>query len=676
MNPRKNPYIDKEATMLAQQVVIDLDNQRYSRNLNIGGDQRMGTTRDLNDSSSYLTSKSNSIDSPNSSIDMLPDDNNDYDYGNYNYQSTKYAQKNVSRDYGGDSNDDLPENDTNFFDMRLWRRMSKQLPNSVRDPLDFKMLENEEKLRRTKMKQMNHSDSKKNSHITDHSFPQHSFKEQNDHTSQKNPYHFDSEHPSLEIQDDKEMLPEEKENLFGSSVPGGLSHQDWMYLQDHNLRSGGLPTLEQVLNRKTFAPLSLRDFAVHCSVRQPEARKWLEFYMAAVTHEKMCLSYLSSKHIYNSKTRKNSNHNELGSRKLKSGKSKKKNNQTYSDALNQKAAREAVQIQSATESIFLRYFRAALIPNNNRGNDPDNGGYDEWPLNSWSGGNQFNPTDYGLDSSNHYGQKRYSKMFSNFGGLRRIMKQPIEIFSNALILGGKSPYGTFTKSGQDPSTRVIHMSSENQYSTKGYRNSAAKQSKGGFKRQTIYYMPWPPEILSKIELQLSRGNAVLDPHLFSEAIMYAYEILNVYYYSIFLQEATTRNCSHGHSVFRILFGILLLLSFGFTYPISLILLNHNSKIQRLWCLIPQLLGWWNIFVGFSGCDMLFSLVKRYQSPSPNYLVSGTSYRNMWFSTRESVDVTSTEMVKRRSIKMFIFAIAMGSICVLILCLVPGISIFN
>ncbi|OLY84917.1 hypothetical protein AYI68_g910 [Smittium mucronatum] len=663
MKNHSQPDLTHEVTILAQQVVSDLENQNNFY-LSQGSDRNLENSTDSSENASNYDKSS--IDSYSESINIRYLSSNKSHSDEEEDRDRQFLSRNLTDEFNFANNDDLPDNETNFFDMRLWRRMSKNLPSSVRNPLDFKMLENDEKNRFIKFK---NAKSLSNNSKSDFLSPDFNFSEK------------PSNDPSYLLNILKNNNPEssaidnfdEKHFSSGSgSVPGGLGQQAWLYLQDHNLRSGGLPTLQQVLNRKTFAPLSLRDFAVHCSVRQPEARKWLEFYMAAVTHEKMCLAYLSGKHIDSIKKKKPSDKSHSSSKRHKNSKLKKKNNSTRYPSQSKKAS-DAIQIQSATESIFLKYFKAALIPN-----PGDHMSYNrvfsssnrDWP-------EQFIDTSEGI----HYSNTRQSKMVSNFGHFRQVIKQPIELFSNALVLGGKSPYSMISYPGLDPSARIIHLNDPNpkiNQTGSGYFNDPSSNNGSGSsnKRQTIYYMPWPPEILSKIEVQLSMSNSMLDPHLFSEAIMYAYEVLNVYYYSVFLREATTRNCSHGHSVFRLLFGILLLLSFGFTYPISLILLDHEDKRLRLWCLIPQILGWWNLVVGFSGVDILLSLVKRYQSPSPNYTVSGTSYRNMWFNTRLSIDKTASKLVKARSIKMFLFSLMLATVCILILCLVPGVRLYS
>ncbi|KAJ2635504.1 hypothetical protein GGF44_003319, partial [Coemansia sp. RSA 1694] len=109
---------------------------------------------------------------------------------------------------------------TTFFGTQAWQRMSSGLPTGVRDPLNIDELEREEK-------QMPFTQMAVGA-ITDEAA------------------------------------------ISAATTGGGGSGQatvpiDWAYMQDHNLRTGGLPSLDQVLTRRTRAPLALRDFAVHCS---------------------------------------------------------------------------------------------------------------------------------------------------------------------------------------------------------------------------------------------------------------------------------------------------------------------------------------------------------------------------------------------------------------------------
>ncbi|OMH83838.1 hypothetical protein AX774_g2648 [Zancudomyces culisetae] len=531
---------------------------------------------------------------------------------------------------------------TQFFDTRLWRRISKTLPNAVRDPLDFNELEKDEIQRNMNKREV-----------------------ESETSSSQQLYPMGLSLSKI-IHQDGEWSTQGggREKGTGRVIPGGLTERDWMYLQDHNLRNGGLPTLEQVLQKKTYAPLSFRDFAVHCSVRQPEARKWLEFYLAAVAHEKMCISYQKKKERGGRGSRENGRDEEYEDDRESNGErvGRKKTNASLSSEEKKNMMKEVLQIQGAAESIFLRYFRAALIPT----------GQTEWDETEKEG----------------FGGGSKKKLASE---MRRMFNRPIEFMSNALAVGGR-PTVTLGPGGQDPNARFIHMNDRSKYMSEkqlpygfgGGEFDRMGRQKSMYKSQVIYYMPWPPEILSKIELQLSRGNASLDPHLFSEAIMYAYEILDVYYFTVFVREGTSRNVTHAHCVIRVAFACLLLL-FGFCYPLTLILSDASPIVNRLWCIIPLLVGWWNMGVGFSGADLLLSLTSKYQSPVPKTQSGkpggglgyrGASWKNAWFSTRNSIDRTATRMVYINSLKWFSVSMLFAVICCVILCSVPGRIIYT
>ncbi|KAJ2351157.1 hypothetical protein GGF43_004110, partial [Coemansia sp. RSA 2618] len=164
-----------------------------------------------------------------------------------------------------------------FFGNQEWQRMSTALPAGVRDPLNIDELEREERLM---------------------PFTEVAVGEMGAASLRIEPL---SNHESL-VPSSAQARGSQRASALShfmavSSGTRGVASEkagiDWAYMQDHNLRTGGLPSLDQVLTRRTRAPLALRDFAVHCSVRQPQARRWLEFYMAARTHEKMCLAYES-----------------------------------------------------------------------------------------------------------------------------------------------------------------------------------------------------------------------------------------------------------------------------------------------------------------------------------------------------------------------------------------------
>ncbi|KAJ2328068.1 hypothetical protein IWW51_001396, partial [Coemansia sp. RSA 2702] len=161
-----------------------------------------------------------------------------------------------------------------FFDNQAWQRMSSALPAGVRDPLNIDELEREERLMPYTQMAVGEMGA--------------------------SPLRIESisAHTSVVPATASQRASGMSRYAAASQGTRDISEKpgqaiDWAYMQDHNLRTGGLPSLDQVLTRRTRAPLALRDFAVHCSVRQPQARRWLEFYMAARTHEKMCLAYES-----------------------------------------------------------------------------------------------------------------------------------------------------------------------------------------------------------------------------------------------------------------------------------------------------------------------------------------------------------------------------------------------
>ncbi|KAJ1838306.1 hypothetical protein LPJ70_005513, partial [Coemansia sp. RSA 2708] len=114
--------------------------------------------------------------------------------------------------------------------------------------------------------------------------------------------------------------------------------------------------------------------------------------------------------------------------------------------------------------------------------------------------------------------------------------------------------------------------------------------------------------------------------------------------------------------------------------------------ERIWSILPQLLGWWNMAVGFGGCDPLLAVMRKYQSPTmkdvsmnptakkerPKWTLRGKldDWHRAWFSTRVSVDMTATRMVRARSIRWFIGALVMTGISTAILCAVPGTRIYR
>ncbi|KAJ1642747.1 hypothetical protein LPJ64_005436 [Coemansia asiatica] len=646
---------------------------------------------------------------------------------------------------------------TTYFGAQAWQRLSAALPQGVHDPLNIDELEREERLM---------------------PFTEMAVGEMLSGSSQK-PSHLSSNFNGAGVSTGP-MYSEKSAGVAGEPI-------DWAFMQDHNLRTGGLPSLDQVLTRRTRAPLALRDFAVHCSVRQPQARRWLEFYMAARTHEKMCLAYESDLRHAKARSqyastdgyaiaaataandsdpvpdtsatnpfdRKVAAHTAAmkslsrgtktgaaaddqlfypddediaGSPQLSANDSKGAFRRSH-----RQSSRMALQIQSSAETIFLRYFRAALDPNLMQGA----GSF--WQTHS-------STTSSAAAAAAAAARARAtSGRTGKIGSLKRMLTQKSGPYGSRGLSGLRptldDPYhqgygvaaadpvygaGSRDRShsgaasmydnqqGRLGSTPSLTMSRDHlntpitgglsglpQQQQQHMNTTTAGHGLGGAfsssRHHLYYHMPWPPEILTDIEQRLLHDGAALDSSLFSEAILYAYDVLDTYYFPIFIADAVSRNVTRDHCVLRVIFAFFFLW-FGFALPLALILLDHQPKAQRIWMLLPQFIGWWNMAVGFGGSDLLLALMRKYQSPTMREQPSVTSvqqqqqqqqqqawgslgshvggWRRAWFSTRISVDMTATRMVRARSIRWFIGALFMTAISTAILCAVPGTSIYT
>ncbi|KAJ2301012.1 hypothetical protein IWW55_003828 [Coemansia sp. RSA 2706] len=641
-----------------------------------------------------------------------------------------------------------------FFDNQAWQRMSSALPAGVRDPLNIDELEREERLMPYTQMAVGEMGA--------------------------SPLRIESisAHTSVVPATASQRASGMSRYAAASQGTRDISEKpgqaiDWAYMQDHNLRTGGLPSLDQVLTRRTRAPLALRDFAVHCSVRQPQARRWLEFYMAARTHEKMCLAYESDlrhakarsqygahdSHVLPAVQSQRTSRYDDAHDKADPARRAAAHNATIEslsrggellvpedsvrpltdlqdggapdDAFRRsrrQSSRMALQIQTAAETIFMRYFRAALDPNLAQGmggfwqgggtssaaaeavaraqSGHSNRGHGKigslkrmltQKPSAGSGGsrglNQLQPT---LDDPYHQG---YGITDSVYGKSDPRVSAGNSMYDNVHgQLGSTASLNMSREYLNTPITPDVHTGSQQQQQQQPrYLSLTQGTSRGlggafGSSRHHLYYhMPWPPEILTNIEQRLLHDGAALDHSLFSEALLYAYDVLDTYYFPIFIADAVSRNVTRDHCVLRV-FIAFLLLWFGFALPLALILLDHEPKAERIWSILPQLLGWWNMAVGFGGCDPLLAVMRKYQSPTmkdvsmnptakkerPKWTLRGKldDWHRAWFSTRVSVDMTATRMVRARSIRWFIGALVMTGISTAILCAVPGTRIYR
>ncbi|KAJ2558274.1 hypothetical protein EV175_000863 [Coemansia sp. RSA 1933] len=718
-----------------------------------------------------------------------------------------------------------------FFGTPTWQRMSTVLPQGVRDPLNIDELEREERLMPYTQVAVGATMDQTDELELPPRMPAAMGPHDSVASGTSSQLHYAEERTAAWGVKSDSMRESRPSNMLLSGAPmlsdkTDASAIDWAYMQDHNLRTGGLPSLDQVLTRRTRAPLALRDFAVHCSVRQPQARRWLEFYMAARTHEKMCLAYESD--LRHAKARsqyasldsrllppdsshhRQSNmteHNEkmllqqidparraaARSETMKSlsrGAGRSETGSTdqvlvpEDDAANRLAANAssqgtgdafrrsrrqsshmAVQIQTAAETIFLRYFRAALDPNllqhasaasagpiyatpseaaaaasaRARGLTPNNGGSGgkmgslkrmlTQKTGAYANRTAHRPVfddpyhqGYGVAATDSVyispsaANSNANRPRNDSGAQSKYDNRNGQLGSTESLNRSRDHLHTPITADSMPPRNYLHMSTNSAsvggaatgssaLGTRGMLNAFSASSSS--RNHLYYHMPWPPEILTEIEQRLLHDGAALDASLFSEALLYAYDVLDTYYFPIFIADAVSRNVTRDHCILRVLFAFLLLW-LGFALPLALILLDHYPKAQRAWSVIPLFLGWWNMSVGFGGCDLLLAAVRRYQSPTMKDFIaqpSSTSsakpgastsnpspspsptpaslnkmsvgdWRRAWFSTRISVDPTATRMVRARSIRWFIGAVAMTAISAAILCAVPGTHIYT
>ncbi|KAJ2698462.1 hypothetical protein H4R19_005594, partial [Coemansia spiralis] len=433
-----------------------------------------------------------------------------------------------------------------FFGTPAWQRMSTTLPAAVRDPLNIDELEREERLMpftEVAVGEMGMFEPLGRSEGT-------------------------SANPRSSLRTSA-VLPGGGSSSAAAKgeKAGGI---DWEYMQDHNLRTGGLPSLDQVLTRRTRAPLALRDFAVHCSVRQPQARRWLEFYMAARTHEKMCLAYESDlrhakarshyagndgpaappggsgdeDHEDEGSARRAAAHNaameSLSAPRTEGGDRVSEEVRPLHDLQGgsfrrsrRQSTRMALQIQTAAETIFMRYFRAALDPSLNQGT----GGH--WQTGD-SGRERGKMGSLRRMLTQRAGSGRVALGSHGTHGLQTTLDDPYHQGYGVTdsVYGAARPSqasaGTASSAagrgdaaqGQLGSTLSLTMSREylttpitagtsqvagpgqSYLTTRGAGTSRGLGGVFGSGRHHLYYhMPWPPEILTDIEHKLVRDGA-------------------------------------------------------------------------------------------------------------------------------------------------------------------------
>ncbi|KAH8553002.1 hypothetical protein BGW37DRAFT_279367 [Umbelopsis sp. PMI_123] len=307
--------------------------------------------------------------------------------------------------------------------------------------------------------------------------------------------------------------------------------QAWTEVKDHNLLVNGLPTLDQVLTRKTRHPLALENFEDFLKAHSADAN--LVFWREIYNHQKLWASLLPN----------------IARRKRRS------ETESYNSYRRSKSS--SYQTSSHGTSSLIAAVRASQL----------------LPV-SYTSSSVHLPSDEKTHSAPHSIQEEaeLSPHYSDLADTIELLED-----SDTSVYIPQSLYSW--KQVESPSMLCYEDLQQN-----------AKR---------IYFKfctPHHPE--SRIFLpddyrlalqEMVEIHHLADPIIFDSSFLYIYEMLNIFYYSRFLDSVMYKNLSISAMKLYMLLSVIFLTA-GFGLDIAFILTGFGTRATRIWAIIPIFLG--------------------------------------------------------------------------------------
>ncbi|RUP00768.1 hypothetical protein BC936DRAFT_140706 [Jimgerdemannia flammicorona] len=324
----------------------------------------------------------------------------------------------------------------------------------------------------------------------------------------------------------------------------------WARIKDHNLSVNGLPTLDQVLKRKTRPPLGQFNFFAYLR-NVHKAEENLNFWFEVDTHEKLWRAYTASQRrkLEKESRTKQQRISKRMSELLGPGFGTANPKPSDPDA-NPNANRCSV----TSEDEQFEQWRPPQSP-----------GHEEHELDELSSAFMFEDEQF-----------VYERRLSGTANL--IHRDPDALSYSSRIIPGSDishkPGGALTLEDLEANANRIYQRYCSPY-------EAERQ---------IYL----PEDHRLALYELLEVHHLADPIIFESSKGYVYDILNIHFYPRFIEAAGATNLTRTSCLVALVLGVVFLTG-GFALEFCFIFLNYWSRVTRLWGLLPIWFGWLGLF---------------------------------------------------------------------------------
>ncbi|KAJ1911397.1 hypothetical protein IWQ60_010158 [Tieghemiomyces parasiticus] len=406
--------------------------------------------------------------------------------------------------------------------------------------------------------------------------------------------------------------------LNPQAIVDAFTPETWHNVKDHNLRSG-LPTLEQVLNRKSRSPIALQDF-YHYLQRAPEGRRLIAFWKAVSYHEELlkggealgrpghrqssASQYLShSQFIYPPSRQDHPSTRAMSPAELELRIASPDQAGPSGDVSRRNTAGRPGRSRSFhfDEAFRRHYLDMPLTPNDAQ--DPD-----RLVIERTGSSPHPHETSHGTPCTD---PERYARsMFpppspgvhfaAPDGATSPLPPPPYPPMSPISPRRGVS--WVEPTSVEHSALHIIRKYIETEPLSAAHLPELLdkdSQRPATYAELTRLGVMFPAGLRMELFRTVER-EGLQTPHLFDQTKAYAYAVLNHRYYTLFLTEATTQNLTRAHTYLRLAVSALMLTA-GLSLALFYILTQHVPRTDRLVSLPLVFFGWWGILVGFTRC---------------------------------------------------------------------------
>ncbi|GAB5589728.1 hypothetical protein Unana1_04628 [Umbelopsis nana] len=305
----------------------------------------------------------------------------------------------------------------------------------------------------------------------------------------------------------------------------------WAQVKDHHLVVNGLPTLEQVLTRKTRHPLSLHNFDEF--LRQQNADANLAFWRDVYNHQKLWASLQA-----NIARRKRKSESESASSFRRS-----KSSSHYSSSYDTGSLLAALQETQLSHSA--------------------------------------DPTAYHIETANKHviTSPRSPEEEEETGNHYSEITDTLELLedsSSSIFI----PQSLYSYKRVTATSMLCYEDLQQNAKRIFYKFCTPHQP------ESKIYIPDDYRLALQEMIAIHQ---LADPVIFDSSFSHIFEVLNIFFYGRFLESVMYKNVSTFTTRIYMTLGVIFLTA-GFALELALILLGYGTRATRLWGMLPIFLG--------------------------------------------------------------------------------------